>query len=196
MMMLRSRRSRSGHNEAMRAADYAFFDVPFCGLRDRAVRHTAQSASREQPARVPRGGRSRLSVPGDRCSCHPRRSVAGVSRRRSRPGDQPDRRNCRPELRAGLRSPDSRNRPDTATVRAARRSSPRRGSTSTPSRKAAVALLVSTIAEFDAYDRVCVSSFGIRRIHELRRRLGWRVHRRRVRWELPPIGSCRGLRVC
>jgi len=41
--------------------------------------------------------------------------------------------------------------------------------------QAAVALLVSTIAEFDAYDRVCVSSFGIRRIHELRRRLGWRV---------------------
>ena len=65
--------------------------------------------------------------------------------------------------------------PDSATVRAARRSFPMRGSTSTPSRTAAVALLVSTIAEFDAYDRVCVSSFGIRRIHELRRRLGWRV---------------------
>jgi glycerophosphoryl diester phosphodiesterase len=41
--------------------------------------------------------------------------------------------------------------------------------------QAAVALLVSTIEEFEAYDRVCVSSFGIRRIHELRRRLGWRV---------------------
>jgi glycerophosphoryl diester phosphodiesterase len=40
---------------------------------------------------------------------------------------------------------------------------------------AAVALLASTIEEFEAYDRVCVSSFGIRRIHELRRRLGWRV---------------------
>jgi glycerophosphoryl diester phosphodiesterase len=40
---------------------------------------------------------------------------------------------------------------------------------------AAVTLLVSTIEEFEAYDRVCVSSFGIRRIHELRRRLGWRV---------------------
>jgi glycerophosphoryl diester phosphodiesterase len=40
---------------------------------------------------------------------------------------------------------------------------------------AAVALLAETIAEFDAYDRVCVCSFGIRRVHELRRRLGWRV---------------------
>jgi glycerophosphoryl diester phosphodiesterase len=40
---------------------------------------------------------------------------------------------------------------------------------------AAVAVLVSTIEEYEAYDRVCVSSFGIRRIHELRRRLGSRV---------------------
>jgi glycerophosphoryl diester phosphodiesterase len=39
----------------------------------------------------------------------------------------------------------------------------------------AVALLVSTIDEYEAHDRVCVASFGIRRIHELRRRLGWRV---------------------
>src|SRR6188472_2079849 len=47
----------------------------------------------------------------------------------------------------------------------------------------AVALLASTIEEFEAYDRVCVSSFGIRRIHELRRRLGWRVPSALVRWE-------------
>jgi glycerophosphoryl diester phosphodiesterase len=40
---------------------------------------------------------------------------------------------------------------------------------------AAVALLAETIADFDAYDRVCVCSFGIRRVYELRRRLGWRV---------------------
>ena len=40
---------------------------------------------------------------------------------------------------------------------------------------AAVALLAETIAEFDAYDRVCVCSFGIRRVYELRRRLGRRV---------------------
>lgn len=39
----------------------------------------------------------------------------------------------------------------------------------------AVALLVSTIEEYEAYDRVCVASFGIRRLYELRRRLGWRV---------------------
>jgi glycerophosphoryl diester phosphodiesterase len=39
----------------------------------------------------------------------------------------------------------------------------------------AVALLAEAIAEFDAYDRVCVCSFGIRRLYELRRRLGWRV---------------------
>ena len=50
-----------------------------------------------------------------------------------------------------------------------------RGSISTPSRTPQSTLLASTIAEFDAYDRVCVCSFGIRRLHELRRRLGWRV---------------------
>ncbi|HKX15480.1 MAG TPA: glycerophosphodiester phosphodiesterase family protein [Propionibacteriaceae bacterium] len=39
----------------------------------------------------------------------------------------------------------------------------------------AVALLVSTIEEYEAHDRVCVAAFGIRRLYELRRRLGWRV---------------------
>ena len=39
----------------------------------------------------------------------------------------------------------------------------------------AVALLANTIAEHEAYDRVCVASFGIRRVYELRRLLGWRV---------------------
>jgi glycerophosphoryl diester phosphodiesterase len=39
----------------------------------------------------------------------------------------------------------------------------------------AVALLAATIAEHEAYDRVCVASFGLRRLYELRRRLGWRV---------------------
>jgi glycerophosphoryl diester phosphodiesterase len=39
----------------------------------------------------------------------------------------------------------------------------------------AVALLADTIAQHEAYDRVCVASFGIRRIYELRRLLGWRV---------------------
>jgi glycerophosphoryl diester phosphodiesterase len=39
----------------------------------------------------------------------------------------------------------------------------------------AVDLLAATIAEHDAYDRVCVSSFGIRRLHRLRRLLGRRV---------------------
>jgi glycerophosphoryl diester phosphodiesterase len=40
---------------------------------------------------------------------------------------------------------------------------------------AAVVLLVSTIEEYEAHDRVCVSSFGVRRLYELRRRLGPRV---------------------
>ncbi|WP_375424972.1 glycerophosphodiester phosphodiesterase family protein [uncultured Friedmanniella sp.] len=40
---------------------------------------------------------------------------------------------------------------------------------------AAVALLADTIAEHEAWDRVCVSSFGVRRLHELRRRVGGRV---------------------
>ena len=36
-------------------------------------------------------------------------------------------------------------------------------------------LLAATIAEHDAYDRVCISSFGVARLHRLRRRLGSRV---------------------
>ena len=39
----------------------------------------------------------------------------------------------------------------------------------------AVDALVRTIADHDAYDRVCVSSFGIRRLHRLRRLLGNRA---------------------
>ena len=40
---------------------------------------------------------------------------------------------------------------------------------------AAVEPLARTIAEHDAYDRVCVSSFGIRRLHHMRRLLGPRT---------------------
>jgi glycerophosphoryl diester phosphodiesterase len=39
----------------------------------------------------------------------------------------------------------------------------------------AVAVLASTIDEYQAYDRVCVGSFGVRRLYELRRRLDSRV---------------------
>jgi glycerophosphoryl diester phosphodiesterase len=39
----------------------------------------------------------------------------------------------------------------------------------------AVALLAATIEEHGAYDRICVASFGIRRLYEFRRLLGWRV---------------------
>lgn len=39
----------------------------------------------------------------------------------------------------------------------------------------AVDLLADTIEEFEAHDRVCVSSFGVQRINRLRRRLGPRV---------------------
>jgi len=39
----------------------------------------------------------------------------------------------------------------------------------------AVALLAATIEEYEAYDRICVASFGIRRLYQLRRLLGWRV---------------------
>jgi glycerophosphoryl diester phosphodiesterase len=39
----------------------------------------------------------------------------------------------------------------------------------------AVALMADTIAEHDAYHRVCVSSFSVARLHRLRRRIGPRV---------------------
>jgi glycerophosphoryl diester phosphodiesterase len=38
-----------------------------------------------------------------------------------------------------------------------------------------VDLLADVVAKHEAYDRVCVTSFGIRRLHRLRRRLGHRV---------------------
>jgi glycerophosphoryl diester phosphodiesterase len=38
-----------------------------------------------------------------------------------------------------------------------------------------VDLLADLIVKHDAYDRVCITSFGIRRLHRLRRRLGRRV---------------------
>lgn len=41
-----------------------------------------------------------------------------------------------------------------------------------------VNLLTDTIAEHDAYDRVCVSSFGVARLHRLRRRLRQRLGQR------------------
>ena len=41
--------------------------------------------------------------------------------------------------------------------------------------EAAVELLADTIEEHQAHDRVCVSSFGVSRLHRLRRRLGPRV---------------------
>ena len=39
----------------------------------------------------------------------------------------------------------------------------------------AVELLADTIEEYEAHDRVCLSSFGVNRMHRLRRRLGPRV---------------------
>jgi glycerophosphoryl diester phosphodiesterase len=39
----------------------------------------------------------------------------------------------------------------------------------------AVDVLARTIADYDAYDRVCVSSFGVRRLHRLRRLVGPRT---------------------
>ena len=39
----------------------------------------------------------------------------------------------------------------------------------------AIEALARTIADHDAYDRVCVSSFGIRRLHQLRRLIGKRT---------------------
>ena len=40
---------------------------------------------------------------------------------------------------------------------------------------AAVDLLADAVEEHEAWDRVCVSSFGVQRLHRLRRRLGRRV---------------------
>ena len=57
---------------------------------------------------------------------------------------------------------------------------------------AAVALLAEAIAEFDAYDRVCVCSFGIRRLYELVDGSGGGCPPRPARWESRRTDSYRG----
>ena len=160
----------------MRAADYAFFDVPFAAYAHRGGATYRPNLHRENSLHAFQEAVA-LGYRYLETDVHATRDgvLLAFHDRRSRPGNRPDRRNCRPELRTGLRSPNPRNRSRYRDCPSCSLKFPDARFNIDAKSQAAVALLVSTIAEFDAYDRVCVSSFGIRRIHELRRRLGWRV---------------------
>jgi glycerophosphoryl diester phosphodiesterase len=164
-----------GHNEPMRAADYAFFDVPFAAFAHRGgatyepnlFRENSIHAFKEAVAlgyryletdvHATRDGvllafHDRvLDRVTDRTGVVAELTYAQIADARIHGLDPIPRLS---ELLAEF--PDARFNIDAKSP-------------------TAVALLAATIAEHEAYDRVCVSSFGIRRLYELRRRLGWRV---------------------
>ena len=163
------------HNEPMRAADFAFFDVPFAAFAHRGgatyepnlYRENSLHAFKEAVAlgyryletdvHATRDGvllafHDRvLDRVTDRTGAIAELTYAEVAEARIHGLDPIPRLS---ELLAEF--PDARFNVDVKSPRA-------------------VALLAATIAEHEAYDRVCVASFGIRRLYELRRRLGWRV---------------------
>jgi len=163
------------HNERMRAADYAYFDVPFTAFAHRGGATYEPNLHRENSmyafkqavalgyryletdVHATRDGvllafHDRLL---DRVTDHTGAiadlSYAEISEARIHGIDPIPRLS---ELLAEF--PDARFNVDAKSP-------------------AAVELLVSTIEEYEAYDRVCVGSFGVRRLYELRRRLGRRV---------------------
>ena len=90
--------------------------------------------------------------------------------------------------------PDRRRRSDSHAGRAVRDLSRRRFNIDAKSDRTRSICWPETIAEHDAYDRVCVSSFGVRRLHRLRRLLGPRVsvggeHVRRRAEPLRPVAD-------
>ena len=157
------------HNERMRAADFAFFDVPFTAFAHRGgatyepnlYRENSLHAFKEAVAlgyryletdvHATRDGvllafHDRvLDRVTDRIGAIAELTYPEVAEARIH-GLDPIPRFA--ELLAEF--PDARFNVDVKSPRA-------------------VALLAATIAEHEAYDRVCVASFGIRRLYELRR---------------------------
>ena len=99
---------------------------------------------------------------------------------RAGPGHRPDGRDRRAPVRRGRPGPDRRPGPDPPLSELFEAFPDARFNIDAKS-DGAVDLLAATIAEHDAYERVCVSSFGVRRLHRLRRLLGPRVASRRQR---------------
>ncbi len=163
------------HNEPMRAADYAFFDVPFAAFAHRGgatyepnlYRENSLHAFKEAVALGYRYLETDVHATRDgvllafhdrvldRVTDHTgaiaELTYAEIAEARIHGLDPIPRLS---ELLAEF--PDVRFNVDVKSPRA-------------------VTLMAATIAEYEAYDRVCVASFGIRRLYELRRRLGWRV---------------------
>lgn len=164
-----------GHNERMRAADYAFFDVPFAAFAHRGgatyepnrYRENSLHAFKEAVAlgyrfletdvHATRDGvllafHDRvLDRVTDRTGAVAALTYAEIAEARIHGIDPIPRLS---ELLVEF--PDARFNVDVKSPQA-------------------VALLAETIEEYEAYDRICVASFGIRRLYELRRLLGWRV---------------------
>ncbi len=118
---------------------------------------------------------SRLPLSRDRRPPHPRRGAAGLPRRGSGPGQRARRADRGPDA-----TPRSRRSGSAGSTRSRRwpscsRRFPHARFNIDAKSDRSVDLLAEEIAEHDAYDRVCVSSFGVRRLHRLRRLLGPRV---------------------
>ena len=163
------------HNEPMRAADYAFFDVPFTAFAHRGgatyepnlYRENSLHAFKEAVALGYRYLETDVHATRDgvllafhdrvldRVTDHTgaiaELTYAEIAEARIHGLDPIPRLS---ELLAEF--PDVRFNVDVKSPRA-------------------VTLMAATIAEYEAYDRVCVASFGIRRLYELRRRLGSRI---------------------
>ena len=163
------------HNEPMRAADYAFFDVPFAAFAHRGgatyepnlYRENSLHAFKEAVALGYRYLETDVHATRDgvllafhdrvldRVTDHTgaiaELTYAEIAEARIHGLDPIPRLS---ELLAEF--PDVRFNVDVKSPRA-------------------VTLMAATIAEYEAYDRVCVASFGIRRLYELRRRLGSRI---------------------
>ena len=134
-----------------------------------------QPAPGEHPARLRRGRRARLPLPGDRRPRHRRRGTAGLPRRACSTGSPIGGRDRRAAVRRGRRGPDRRRRPHPPAGRAAdglsrrpvqhRRQVQRRRWICWPTRSPSTTRTSGSAS----------ASFGVRRLHRLRRRLGRRV---------------------
>ena len=126
----------------------------------------AEPASGEQPARLRRGRRPRLPLSRDRRPRDRRRGADRLPRRRARPGHRRRRPDRRPAVRGRPAGPGSAATTPSRRWRELFEAFPdARFNIDAKSDRRRSRCWPATIAEHDAYDRVCVSSFGIRRLH-------------------------------
>ncbi|MFP5281963.1 MAG: glycerophosphodiester phosphodiesterase family protein [Actinomycetes bacterium] len=159
----------------MRAADHAYFDAPFLALAHRGGAHYPPNLGRENTAHafgeaVALGYRYletdvHATADGELLAFHDDR-LDRVTNATGKIGDLPYAR-VREALVHGI-DPIPRLADLLEAFPATRFNLDAKSA-------AAVEPLARVVAEHEAYDRVCVGSFGVRRLHRLRRLLGPRV---------------------